>query len=120
MPLSNQFYVFVIIDKNTVCCMQGMRVDSYNNELLHLSEDLARRMLPSFETPTGVELLRLRQEYVHIVNLIFLTVKCLFHCFCTILFSGIFFLTQTELIYIKGAVPKQQLQNVYIRGRIAK
>lgn len=32
----------------------GMRVDSYNNELLHLSEDLARRMLPSFETPTGI------------------------------------------------------------------
>ncbi|XP_057840091.2 alpha-mannosidase I MNS4 [Cryptomeria japonica] len=32
----------------------GMSVASYDNELLHLSEDLARRMLPSFETPTGI------------------------------------------------------------------
>ncbi|KAH9297794.1 hypothetical protein KI387_029476, partial [Taxus chinensis] len=32
----------------------GLSVDSYNDELLHLSEDLARRMLPSFETPTGI------------------------------------------------------------------
>lgn len=33
---------------------QGMRVPSYNGELLHLSEDLARRLLPAFDTPTGI------------------------------------------------------------------
>lgn len=32
----------------------GMRVPSYNGELLHLSEDLARRLLPAFDTPTGI------------------------------------------------------------------
>uniref|UniRef100_A0A7N0TKH9 alpha-1,2-Mannosidase n=1 Tax=Kalanchoe fedtschenkoi TaxID=63787 RepID=A0A7N0TKH9_KALFE len=32
----------------------GMRIPSYNNELLHLSEDLARRLLPAFDTPTGI------------------------------------------------------------------
>eukprot|EP00252_Welwitschia_mirabilis_P021785 TRINITY_DN5694_c0_g1_i1.p1 TRINITY_DN5694_c0_g1~~TRINITY_DN5694_c0_g1_i1.p1 ORF type:complete len:632 (-),score=121.21 TRINITY_DN5694_c0_g1_i1:165-2060(-) len=32
----------------------GMKIDSYADELLHLAEDLARRMLPSFETPTGI------------------------------------------------------------------
>ena len=31
-----------------------MRVDSYNHESLHLSKDLARKMLPSFETPAGI------------------------------------------------------------------
>ena len=31
-----------------------MRVDSYNHEPLHLSKDLARMMLPSFETPAGI------------------------------------------------------------------
>ncbi|KAK4355844.1 hypothetical protein RND71_024815 [Anisodus tanguticus] len=36
-------------DQNT-----GMRIPSYDDELLHLAEDLARRMLPAFDTPTGV------------------------------------------------------------------
>lgn len=31
-----------------------MRVPSYDDELLHLAEDLARRMLPAFDTPTGI------------------------------------------------------------------
>lgn len=30
-----------------------MRIPSYDNELLHLSEDLAKRLLPAFDTPTG-------------------------------------------------------------------
>lgn len=34
-------------------CFQGMRIPSYDNELLHLSEDLAKRLLPAFDTPTG-------------------------------------------------------------------
>ncbi|CAN6441071.1 unnamed protein product [Victoria cruziana] len=33
----------------------GVKVPSYNNELLHLSEDLAKRLLPAFETPTVFE-----------------------------------------------------------------
>ncbi|KAL1562106.1 Alpha-mannosidase I mns4, variant 2 [Salvia divinorum] len=32
----------------------GMRIPSYEDELLHLAEDLARRMLPAFDTPTGI------------------------------------------------------------------
>lgn len=32
----------------------GMRVPSYDGELLDLAEDLARRMLPAFDTPTGI------------------------------------------------------------------
>ncbi|KAF8030503.1 hypothetical protein BT93_E2825 [Corymbia citriodora subsp. variegata] len=32
----------------------GMRIPSYEDQLLHLAEDLARRMLPAFETPTGI------------------------------------------------------------------
>ncbi|KAK9664649.1 hypothetical protein RND81_14G058300 [Saponaria officinalis] len=32
----------------------GMRVPSYDNQLLHLAEDLAYRMLPAFDTPTGI------------------------------------------------------------------
>ncbi|KAJ3698824.1 hypothetical protein LUZ61_002529 [Rhynchospora tenuis] len=32
----------------------GMKVQNYNNELLHLAEDLALRMLPAFDTPTGI------------------------------------------------------------------
>ncbi|XP_010441994.1 PREDICTED: alpha-mannosidase I MNS4 [Camelina sativa] len=32
----------------------GMRIPSYNNELLVLAEDLTRRMLPAFDTPTGI------------------------------------------------------------------
>ncbi|XP_019259396.1 PREDICTED: alpha-mannosidase I MNS4 isoform X3 [Nicotiana attenuata] len=32
----------------------GMRIPTYDNELLHLAEDLARRMLPAFDTPTGI------------------------------------------------------------------
>ncbi|KAK9664648.1 hypothetical protein RND81_14G058300 [Saponaria officinalis] len=31
-----------------------MRVPSYDNQLLHLAEDLAYRMLPAFDTPTGI------------------------------------------------------------------
>lgn len=30
-----------------------MRIPSYDDELLHLAEDLGRRMLPAFDTPTG-------------------------------------------------------------------
>ena len=31
-----------------------MRVPSYEDELLNLAEDLARRLLPAFDTPTGI------------------------------------------------------------------
>lgn len=31
-----------------------MRIPSYEDELLHLAEDLGRRMLPAFDTPTGI------------------------------------------------------------------
>ncbi|KAK1297356.1 putative alpha-mannosidase I MNS4 [Acorus calamus] len=32
----------------------GMKIQSYNDELLHLAEDLAQRLLPVFDTPTGI------------------------------------------------------------------
>ncbi|KAK9179728.1 hypothetical protein WN943_028932 [Citrus x changshan-huyou] len=32
----------------------GMKIPSYDNQLLNLAEDLARRLLPAFDTPTGV------------------------------------------------------------------
>lgn len=32
----------------------GLQIDSYEDELLHLAEDLGRRLLPAFETPTGI------------------------------------------------------------------
>ncbi|OMO95592.1 Glycoside hydrolase, family 47 [Corchorus olitorius] len=32
----------------------GMRIPSYDNQLLYLAEDLARRLLPAFDTPTGI------------------------------------------------------------------
>ncbi|XP_027365107.1 alpha-mannosidase I MNS4 [Abrus precatorius] len=32
----------------------GMRVPMYDNQLLNLAEDLARRLLPAFDTPTGI------------------------------------------------------------------
>ncbi|KAI3814312.1 hypothetical protein L1987_19063 [Smallanthus sonchifolius] len=32
----------------------GMQIPSYDDELLHLAEDLARRLLPAFDTPTGI------------------------------------------------------------------
>ncbi|OWM71630.1 hypothetical protein CDL15_Pgr005817 [Punica granatum] len=32
----------------------GMRIPTYDDQLLHLAEDLARRLLPAFETPTGI------------------------------------------------------------------
>uniref|UniRef100_A0A803MN72 alpha-1,2-Mannosidase n=1 Tax=Chenopodium quinoa TaxID=63459 RepID=A0A803MN72_CHEQI len=32
----------------------GMRIPSYENQLLHLAEDLAYRLLPAFDTPTGI------------------------------------------------------------------
>ncbi|KAL5702097.1 Alpha-mannosidase I mns4 [Ranunculus cassubicifolius] len=32
----------------------GMRVPSYDDQLLHLSKDLALRLLPAFDTPTGI------------------------------------------------------------------
>ncbi|KMZ61126.1 mannosyl-oligosaccharide 1,2-alpha-mannosidase, family GH47 [Zostera marina] len=32
----------------------GMKIQSYDNQLLHLSEDLAQRLLPAFNTPTGI------------------------------------------------------------------
>ncbi|RVW55905.1 Alpha-mannosidase I MNS4 [Vitis vinifera] len=31
----------------------GMKIPSYDNQLLHLCEDLARRLLPAFDTPTA-------------------------------------------------------------------
>ncbi|XP_010099492.2 alpha-mannosidase I MNS4, partial [Morus notabilis] len=30
----------------------GMKIPAYDNQLLHLAEDLARRLLPAFDTPT--------------------------------------------------------------------
>ncbi|KAA8527695.1 hypothetical protein F0562_035436 [Nyssa sinensis] len=32
----------------------GMKMPSYDDEFLHLAEDLARRLLPAFDTPTGI------------------------------------------------------------------
>lgn len=32
----------------------GMRIPSYDNQLLALAEDLAQRILPAFDTPTGI------------------------------------------------------------------
>ncbi|KAL8171206.1 hypothetical protein V2J09_023010 [Rumex salicifolius] len=32
----------------------GMKIPTYDNQLLNLAEDLARRMLPAFDTPTGI------------------------------------------------------------------
>lgn len=32
----------------------GMKIPSYDNQLLNLAEDLARRLLPAFDTPTGI------------------------------------------------------------------
>ncbi|XP_068634269.1 alpha-mannosidase I MNS4 isoform X2 [Aristolochia californica] len=32
----------------------GMKVQSYDDQLLHLAEDLAQRLLPAFDTPTGI------------------------------------------------------------------
>ncbi|XP_047311146.1 alpha-mannosidase I MNS4 [Impatiens glandulifera] len=32
----------------------GMKIPTYDDELLHLAEDLARRLLPAFDTPTGI------------------------------------------------------------------
>ncbi|RAL38801.1 hypothetical protein DM860_013482 [Cuscuta australis] len=32
----------------------GMKVPSYDDELLYLARDLAQRMLPAFDTPTGI------------------------------------------------------------------
>ncbi|XP_015573504.1 alpha-mannosidase I MNS4 [Ricinus communis] len=32
----------------------GMGIPSYENQLLHLAEDLAWRLLPAFDTPTGI------------------------------------------------------------------
>lgn len=37
--------------------LQGMKIQSYDDQLLHLSVDLAQRMLPAFDTPTGSLLL---------------------------------------------------------------
>ncbi|VAH64601.1 unnamed protein product [Triticum turgidum subsp. durum] len=31
----------------------GMEIESYDGQLLHLSVDLAQRLLPAFDTPTG-------------------------------------------------------------------
>ncbi|OEL23643.1 Alpha-mannosidase I MNS4 [Dichanthelium oligosanthes] len=32
----------------------GMRIQSYDDQLLHLASDLAQRLLPAFDTPTGI------------------------------------------------------------------
>ncbi|XP_062026221.1 alpha-mannosidase I MNS4-like [Rosa rugosa] len=32
----------------------GMRIPTYDNQLLNLAEDLGRRLLPAFDTPLGV------------------------------------------------------------------
>lgn len=31
-----------------------MKIPTYDNQLLNLAEDLARRLLPAFDTPTGI------------------------------------------------------------------
>lgn len=36
-----------------------MKIESYDDQLLHLAENLAKRMLPAFDTPTGVLLIYL-------------------------------------------------------------
>lgn len=32
----------------------GMKIESYDDQLLHLAADLAQRLLPAFDTPTGI------------------------------------------------------------------
>lgn len=41
-----------------------MRIPSYDDGLLHLAEDLARRLLPAFDTPTGI----LLEPFYHLDN----------------------------------------------------
>jgi hypothetical protein len=33
--------------------LTGMRIQSYDDQLLHLAADIAQRLLPAFDTPTG-------------------------------------------------------------------
>lgn len=42
------------LDYSHIISLQGMKIPSYDNQLLNLAEDLARRLLPAFETPTGI------------------------------------------------------------------
>lgn len=44
-----------------------MKIASYENQLLDLAEDLARRLLPAFDTPTGfvTELFLSSYSYAH-------------------------------------------------------
>lgn len=47
-------YLYLEIILASIFWLQGMRIPSYDNQLLDLAEDLARRMLPAFDTPTGM------------------------------------------------------------------
>lgn len=47
-------YLKVVVELFVHLLLQGMKIPTYNNELLNLAEDLARRLLPAFDTPSGV------------------------------------------------------------------
>lgn len=48
---TSEFYQWIIF---YIHLLQGMRIPSYDNQLLNLAEDLGRRLLPAFDTPTGI------------------------------------------------------------------
>lgn len=64
-----------IVLHDSICWLQGMRIPSYDNQLLALAEDLAQRILPAFDTPTGIV-----AEYK------FVCTACLGKVFCSFYF----------------------------------
>ncbi|MQM05198.1 hypothetical protein Taro_038004, partial [Colocasia esculenta] len=44
----------------------GMRIQAYDDQLLHLAEDLAQRLLPAFNTPTGFSRFRSKLKPVSV------------------------------------------------------
>ncbi|BAC03258.1 P0490D09.10 [Oryza sativa (japonica cultivar-group)] len=49
----------------------GMRIQSYDDQLLHLAADLAQRLLPAFDTPTVLVVYPLNTNLVLIASLLF-------------------------------------------------
>lgn len=50
MPTLKPYTPLFLIDT-----LQGVVVPDYSGELLVLAEDLGRRLLPAFDTPTGMQ-----------------------------------------------------------------
>lgn len=42
-----------VLNNSYTLLLQGMRIPTYDNQLLNLAEDLGRRLLPAFDTPSG-------------------------------------------------------------------